>query len=245
MKIECPHCYQHYEIGRSDMDRELVCINCEQPFRVRDALVLEQTASQRRRLTLLLPVGMGALIALLLVLNLWTWHRLHEFRSADPSGSPASGARQEAPASVASKEQLQSVIAPLYRTLKGMRAENERLAKKAAAQEKTAAELKSRLEKTEKQAASAAGAIRVASQEESLNTLAVKVEGLTAQINLLDEYHKQLLKGLTDLRTEIRVLNIGDRLLLLEKKADEVDVGPIIRRIDKLEALLNAMRTVN
>ena len=242
MKIECPHCYQHYEIEKSDMDRELVCINCEQSFRVRDALMLEQTPAHRLSPTWLLT-GMGVLIALLLGLNLWNWQRLVELRAASAHLRPATAVKQDAVSK--SAEDLQSVIAPLYRTLKGMRAENERLAKKAAAQEKTAAELKSRLEKTEKQAASAAGAIRVASQEESLNTLAVKVEGLTAQINLLDEYHKQLLNGLTDLRTEIRVLNIGDRLLLLEKKADEVDVGPIIRRIDKLEALLNAMRTVN
>ena len=241
MKIECPYCYQHYEIEKSDMDRELVCINCEQSFRVRDALVLEQTPAHRQSLTWLLA-GMGVLIVLLLGLNLWNWQRLVELRAASAHAGPATFVKQDVVSK--SAEDLQTVIAPLYRTLKEMRAENERLTKQAATLEKTVAELKTRLDKAEKQTASVAGADRVASLEEGVNTQAIKIEGVAAQIKLLDEYHKQLLKGLTDLRSEIQVLNLNDRLNTLEKKVDSVDLDPINRRIDKLDAILNAMRTV-
>ena len=62
------------------------------------------------------------------------------------------------------------------------------------------------------------------------------IETAHSQIKLLDEYHKQLLKGLTELRTELNAMNIADRLANLEKKAEEYDPSQINHRIDKLEA---------
>ncbi|MBR2643027.1 MAG: HD domain-containing protein, partial [Lentisphaeria bacterium] len=48
MKLECPYCWQHYEIAKSDMNKELVCINCEQSFRVQDALVIDSHHASRK-----------------------------------------------------------------------------------------------------------------------------------------------------------------------------------------------------
>lgn len=241
MKIECPHCYQHYEINRSDLDRELICINCEQSFRVRDALVLDQQLPQPRRLSIWLMSVSGTLIVLLLALNLWNWQRLVELRAATVAGKsvcvgPDMAAR--------SQEDMQTVIAPLYRTLKEMRNGSEQMARRTAELEQAVAELKTRLDRMGQTASPAVGTDRVASLEEGLHTQTVKLEGLVAQINLLDEYHKQLLKGLTELRSEIQVLNIRDRLNLLEKKVDGIDLDPVNRRIDKLDAVVNAMRTI-
>ena len=202
MKIECPYCYQHYEIEKSDMDRELVCVNCEQAFRVRDALVLEQAPEHRPPMTWLLVV-IGVLTVLLLLLNLWNWRRLSELRAAVASGTPAAAEQQQEdtdsrPAENQQKE-LHQEIGPLERKVEDLRAENERLTKQAA-------ELSSRLAETEKRLSAAD------------KTPAGKSEDLAARVKLLEEYHAQLLKGLTDLRTEIQSLNIGDRLDALEKK---------------------------
>ena len=61
---------------------------------------------------------------------------------------------------------------------------------------------------------------------------------------MLDENHKQLLNGLTKLRTDLYAMNIEERLTNLSKKAEDIDLTPISRRIDRLEALVNAIRTV-
>ena len=239
MKLECPYCWQHYEIAKSDMNRELVCINCEQSFRVQDALVID-SQSRRNALPWILG-GMGVMLVLLLGLNLWTWLRAGSSKVDAASQQPAV---QTAVQPAAPQTDLQTVIAPLYRTLKEFRTENEKLSKQIAVLEQARQDLAERLEKAEKQVAANAGSERAAATEESINTLTIKIESANAQIKLLDEYHKQLLKGLTDLRTELHAMNIAERLTNLEKKADEFDLGPVYRRLDKLDALVNAIRTV-
>ena len=212
MKIECPYCYQHYEIEESDMDRELVCVNCEQSFRVCDALVLDQKPAHRQPMTWLLIV-IGVLTVLLLVFELWNWRKLGELRTAIASGDPAVAAAAELPkkdeVSGAAKDlqkALHQEIGPLERKLAELRAENERLTKQAA-------ELSARLAETEKRLAGRAKPSAAADR-----TPAGKSEDLAARVKLLEEYHTQLLKGLTDLRSEIQSLNIGDRITARAKK---------------------------
>lgn len=241
MKLECPYCWQHYEIAKNDMNRELVCINCEQTFRVQDALVIDSRSGHKKITTWLLG-GMGVLIILLLLLNIWSWHRSG---AAPAKSAPTASAAAEPSVRVVSPQtDLQTVIAPLYRTLKEFRTENEKLAKQITVLEQARQDLSERLEKAEKQLTANTGKEQAAATEESLNTMSIKIEGANAQIKLLDEYHKQLLKGLTDLRTELTAMNLSDRLTNLEKKADEFDLNPIYRRLDKLDALVNAIRTV-
>ena len=241
MKLECPYCWQHYEIAKSDMNRELVCINCEQTFRVQDALVIDSRSSRNNPLLWVIG-GMGAAIVLLLGLNLWSWQRAD--RGDKAAVAPQQPVAAQAVQPAAPQADLQTVIAPLYRTLKEFRSENEKLAKQVTVLEQARQDLAERLEKAEKQIAANAGSEQAAATEESINTLRIKIESANAQVKLLDEYHKQLLKGLTDLRTELNAMNIADRLTNLEKKADEYDLAPIYRRIDKLDALVNAIRTV-
>ena len=241
MKLECPYCWQHYEIAKSDMNRELVCINCEQSFRVQDALVIDSRSSRNNTLLWVIG-GMGAAIVLLLGLNLWSWQRVD--RGDKAAVAPQQPVAAQAVQPAAPQADLQTVIAPLYRTLKEFRSENEKLAKQVTVLEQARQDLAERLEKAEKQMAANDSSEQAAATEESINTLRIKIESANAQVKLLDEYHKQLLKGLTDLRTELNAMNIADRLTNLEKKADEYDLAPIYRRIDKLDALVNAIRTV-
>ena len=241
MKLECPYCWQHYEIAKSDMNRELVCINCEQSFRVQDALVIDSRSSRNNTLLWVIG-GMGAAIVLLLGLNLWSWQRAD--RGDKAAVAPQQPVAAQAVQPAAPQADLQTVIAPLYRTLKEFRSENEKLAKQVTVLEQARQDLAERLEKAEKQMAANDSSEQAAATEESINTLRIKIESANAQVKLLDEYHKQLLKGLTDLRTELNAMNIADRLTNLEKKADEYDLAPIYRRIDKLDALVNAIRTV-
>lgn len=241
MKLECPYCWQHYEIAKSDMNRELVCINCEQSFRVQDALVIDSRSSRNNTLLWVIG-GMGAAIVLLLGLNLWSWQRAD--RGDKAAVAPQQPVAAQAVQPAAPQADLQTVIAPLYRTLKEFRSENEKLAKQVTVLEQARQDLAERLEKAEKQMTANDSSEQAAATEESINTLRIKIESANAQVKLLDEYHKQLLKGLTDLRTELNAMNIADRLTNLEKKADEYDLAPIYRRIDKLDALVNAIRTV-
>ena len=241
MKLECPYCWQHYEIAKSDMNRELVCINCEQSFRVQDALVIDSRSSRNNTLLWVIG-GMGAAIVLLLGLNLWSWQRAD--RGDKAAVAPQQPVAAQAVQPAAPQADLQTVLAPLYRTLKEFRSENEKLAKQVTVLEQARQDLAERLEKAEKQMTANDSSEQAAATEESINTLRIKIESANAQVKLLDEYHKQLLKGLTDLRTELNAMNIADRLTNLEKKADEYDLAPIYRRIDKLDALVNAIRTV-
>ncbi|MBQ7392822.1 MAG: HD domain-containing protein [Lentisphaeria bacterium] len=241
MKLECPYCWQHYEIAKSDMNKELVCINCEQSFRVQDALIIDNRNAPRKYM-LWLVSGMAAVIVLLLALNVWILLRPagNNREAVIPQAAEAPVNRQAAP-----QADLQTVVAPLYRTIKDFRAENEKLSKQIAILEQARQDLAERLEKAEKQLASNTGNERAAATEESINTLSIKIESANAQIKVLDEYHKQLLKGLTDLRTELHAMNLTDRLTTLERKAEEFDLNPVYRRIDKLDALVNAIRTVS
>ena len=69
MKLECPYCWQHYEIAKSDINRELVCINCEQSFRVQDALIID-SHHRNGNYNKLLIGGLGLIIAILLIVSL-------------------------------------------------------------------------------------------------------------------------------------------------------------------------------
>ena len=80
--------------------------------------------------------------------------------------------------------------------------------------------------------------------EEKIRTLSIKITGVSAQTKLQQEYHQQLLNGLTDLRTQFQTMNAADRLTRLESKAEGFDLVPVLRRLDRLEAMVNAMRTV-
>ena len=75
MKLECPYCWQHYEIAKSDINRELVCINCEQSFRVQDALIID-SHHRNGNYNKLLIGGLGLIIAILLIMNIWIWQRI-------------------------------------------------------------------------------------------------------------------------------------------------------------------------
>ena len=229
MKVECPYCWQHYEIDKSDMDRELVCINCEQAFRVQDALVIDAPRPRHNAL-LWVTGGFGAAIVLLLALNLWSWQQM--IRNSNTEVTVAEQSFQP----VEQSKDLQAAIAPLNNSLKEVRAENEKLAKQAAALQQLCRDLTARVEKAEKEMTANHNDEQAESTADSINTLRIKIETAHSQIKLLDEYHKQLLKGLTGLRTELNAMNIADRLANLEKKAEEYDPSQINHRIDKLEA---------
>ena len=137
---------------------------------------------------------------------------------------------------VVQSKDLQEAIAPLNNSLTAVRAENEKLAKQAAALQQLCRDLTARVEKAEKEMTANHNDEQAESTADSINTLRIKIETAHSQIKLLDEYHKQLLKGLTELRTELNAMNIADRLANLEKKAEEYDPSQINHRIDKLEA---------
>ena len=241
MKLECPYCWQHYEVAKSDMNRELVCINCEQSFRVQDALIIDAN-SGRRNYTPWLIAGMGVIIIVLLIVNVWIWRSLSAPRTdKENPRQTAVAAQQVLPA--AQPPDPKTAAASLYMTQNDFRAENEKLQKQVIDLEQARQVLTARLEKAEKQLAANSADKTASATEESVNNLSIKVESANAQIQLLNEYHKQLLKGLTGLRQELIAMNLADRLNNLEKKAVDVDPEKISRRLDKLEALVNTMRT--
>lgn len=242
MKLECPYCWQHYEIAKSDINRELVCINCEQSFRVQDALIID-SHHRNGNYNKLLIGGLGLIIAILLIMNIWIWQRISSAPKTESKPAVQTAAVQPAPAA-APQTDVQTVIAPLYRTLQECRTENEKLTRQIAVLEQSRQELTERVEKAEKQLAANTGKEQEQAMEEKIRTLSIKITGVSAQTKLQQEYHQQLLNGLTDLRTQFQTMNAADRLTRLESKAEGFDLVPVLRRLDRLEAMVNAMRTV-
>ena len=198
MKIECPYCYQHYELEKSDMNREVVCINCEQTFQVRDALVLDQPSVRKKMIWVF--AAMGVLIVLLIGLNLWNWQRLRSSRAEAPRLEANRMLPAETPTEKVPTDDAATLLA-----VQEMRDANARLDKRIAALEKSVAELTVRLAGLEKRNGTPPDTAALAQSKE-----------LEEKQKLLEEYHKQLLKGLTELRQEVQSLRIGERLSRLE-----------------------------
>ncbi len=67
MKLECPFCWQHYEIDKAERNQTFTCVCCNQTFNGCDAHVLHDRNTERdRRLAVLLIAGF-----LLIVLAAW------------------------------------------------------------------------------------------------------------------------------------------------------------------------------
>ncbi len=71
MKLECPYCWQHYEINAADRDQDFVCLCCEQTFNGKDALLLPDTRGGERKWCRILLIA----VLLLVGLNLVLWQR--------------------------------------------------------------------------------------------------------------------------------------------------------------------------
>ncbi len=239
MKLECPYCWQHYEIEKSDMDRELVCINCEQTFRVQDAMIIDNSPLRKYRMLMVIG-GLVLVILLLGGFNLYCWHRLSS-RPAEPAIPAAAPAASSSSASA----DMQTSIAPLYQSIKNLQRSQEKLQQENAALVKRCSEFTVRLDKAEKQNSASAGVERVAAMEEGLNTLSIKIEAVNAQLKLQEENHRQFMSELMELRKKASELDVSDRLLRLERKAGSFDLAPVNRKIEKLSAIVDAMRLVH
>ncbi len=69
MKLECPYCWQHYEINATDRDQDFVCLCCEQTFNGKDALLLPESGGGERKWCRILL----AAVVLLVIFNLFLW----------------------------------------------------------------------------------------------------------------------------------------------------------------------------
>ncbi len=66
MKIECPNCWQHFEVDSADLKHEFACPNCEHVFHGRDALRAPHRPPPCVRYA---PWGIALFFALLLALS--------------------------------------------------------------------------------------------------------------------------------------------------------------------------------
>ncbi len=206
MKLECPYCWQHYEIEKSAPDREVVCIYCEQHFLVKDALVLEKRSAQSR---FFWPVIGGILLIVLCLAGVNIWLAFRSF-APPPEEEPV---QIEIPELKAAGD-LQTVMEPLYRTLKDFRKGIGMLSKQQTALQSRMDDLVLHIRALEKQPAGTDAADKSAKNSSPEK----EIRALEARIQLLEEYHKQLLKGLTGLRKEAEQLRAGERLMKLERQ---------------------------
>lgn len=56
MKLECPYCWQHYEIDNSERKQTFTCICCGQTFNGKDALVLPEYRTGMTRWIMILAL---------------------------------------------------------------------------------------------------------------------------------------------------------------------------------------------
>lgn len=73
MRMECPYCWQHYEISHTDRDKDFVCINCDQSFNGRDATIIP---GNHQKLWMIVSFAAGALALLMLATNVFLWRQM-------------------------------------------------------------------------------------------------------------------------------------------------------------------------
>jgi hypothetical protein len=191
--MECPYCWQHYEIAPGDREKDFVCICCDQTFNGRDALVIP---ANDRKLWIKVAVSAGVVATVLLALNIFLWRQLNythgivnklvTVEAGKPVGKNAKSAGAAKVADPASVETVAAVIA----------------AAPAVGMEKNV------IETLEMQIASLTGRIEALTEEQQKS--AGKFVRMEQQINAV-------VKGLGDARAHIRGINIENRLGELEK----------------------------
>ena len=72
MRLECPYCWQHYEIEPQDKSQEFTCICCGQVFNGRDAVILPPIKLRREKIVVYAAL---LLTVLLTLLNLYLFLR--------------------------------------------------------------------------------------------------------------------------------------------------------------------------
>lgn len=192
MRMECPYCWQHYEIAPGDREKDFVCICCDQAFNGRDALVIP---ANDRKLWIKVAVSAGIVAVLLLALNIFLWRQLSythgivtklvTVEAGKPAGKNAKSAGTAKVADSASVETAAAIAAA-----------------PAAGMEKNV------IETLEMQIASLAGRIEALTEEQQKS--AGRFVRMEQQINAV-------VKGLGDARTHMRGINIENRLGELEK----------------------------
>ncbi len=91
MKLECPYCWQHYEINAADRDQDFVCLCCEQTFNGKDALLLPDVRGGDRKWCRILLIA----VFLLVILNLLLWRQCAvRERAANVAAAQPSPARE-------------------------------------------------------------------------------------------------------------------------------------------------------
>ena len=224
MKLECPYCWQHYEVEKKDLDHEFVCISCEQAFHGRDALILEDRNPLFMRIF--------AVVALLLIVgllgsNLWCWRQLQQIQKTGEARNATNS----------------SSLAPIFTTIDATREDLARFDGRQLETEKRLAEQGNVLKDLQKQLVQLdANTRQLTALNKTVTELEQRLEKIRKSGELNDQQLKILVKALADLRYQLNSYNLSNRLGELEKFAANNEVAPLIRRLDRLEKTPDSTR---
>ena len=113
MKIECPNCWQHFDVAPSDLKGEFSCPACDHVFTGREALKL---APRSRKPWIVTVVVLGLLLLVSVVMNFRQWHQLDLLHQTPPLARD-------------SGQQVNLAVALIENYQQELEAQKERLAK--------------------------------------------------------------------------------------------------------------------
>ncbi len=223
MKLECPYCWQHYDIERKDINQEFTCISCAQAFKGKDALVLEDP-KRARTLRLTAYVALLAAVVALAVFNVTLWRQLHSLRSRAKIAAQAGMSETEKKLAA-----VQAASAALEKRLDLFEKELTARSEALKISETNVAALEKRL-KDGPDVLEELVKIRTAQGE------------LLPQLKKLEQQDAAVLKGLADFRTSVNSMNLANRIGELEKFAHENEIRPLAKRLSELEAKVKGQK---
>ncbi len=223
MKLECPYCWQHYDIDRKHLNQEFTCISCSQVFNGKNALIIEDDPKRSRTFRLITYIILLTAVLMLGISNLSLWKQLRSFQSRAETI-----ARTEKSETVQKLEIVHSAASALEERL----AKLEKIVEVKDEALKTAEAHAAALEKRLKENPD------VMAELEKVRT--VQTSALN-QLKKLELQDAAVLKGLADFRNSINSMNLASRIGELEKSAMQNEIQPVVKRLNDLEVKVKAM----
>jgi len=223
MKLECPYCWQHYDIERKHLNQEFTCISCSQVFNGKNALIIEDDPKRSRTFRLITYIILLTAVLLLGISNLSLWKQLRTVQSRAETV-----ARTEKSETVQKLEIVHSAASALEERL----AKLEKIVDVKAEALKTAEAHAAALEKRLKENPD------VMAELEKVRT--VQTSALN-QLKKLELQDAAVLKGLAEFRNSINAMNLSSRIGELEKSAMQNEIQPVVKRLNDLEVKVKAL----
>lgn len=223
MKLECPYCWQHYDIDRKHLNQEFTCISCAQVFNGKNALIIEDDPKRGRTFRLITYIILLTAVLLLGISNLSLWKQLRSFQSRAETI-----ARTEKSETVQRLEVVHSAASALEERL-------AKLEKILAVKDESLKSAEAHAEALEKRLKENPD---VLAELEKIRTVQT---GIFNQLKKLDLQDAAMLKGLADFRSTVNAMNLPSRIGELEKSAMQNEVQPLVKRLNDLEVKVKAL----